>query len=108
MHHYAVLRVFESKLAGVLVASLTLLFIVALPYVHEDLSAYALKDSYKPSVVVLFLSFALLRILGVLRPNYWLAALAKLCVCVYLLFLLWPVIARLMRVLALILVTWCC
>lgn len=70
MHYYSVLRVFESKLAGVFVTSLTLLFIVVLPYTHEDLPSDALKDLYKPSVVVLFLSFALLGILGALRLNY--------------------------------------
>ncbi|AUG33944.1 Cytochrome b [Candidatus Hodgkinia cicadicola] len=108
MHYYSVLRIFESKLAGVFVTSLTLLLIVVLPYIHEDLFSDALKDLYKPSVVVLFLSFALLGILGALRLNYWLAVLAKLCVCVCLSFFLWPVIARLTRVLAVALVTWCC
>ncbi|AHL30940.1 MAG: putative cytochrome b [Candidatus Hodgkinia cicadicola] len=108
MHYYSVLRVFESKLAGVFVTSLTLLFVVALPYIHEDLSSDTLKDLYKPGVVVLFLSFALLGILGAMRPSYWLAALARACVCVYLSFFLWPVIARLTRVIALSLVTWRC
>ncbi|AUG91450.1 Cytochrome b [Candidatus Hodgkinia cicadicola] len=108
MHHYSVLRVFESKLAGVFVTGLTLLFVVVLPYTHEDLSSDVLKDLYKPGVVVLFLSFALLGTLGAMRLSYWLTVLARACVCVYLSFFLWPVIARLMRVIALNLVTWCC
>lgn len=70
MHYYSVLRVFESKLAGVFVTGLTLLFVAALPYTHEDLSSDVLKVLYKPSVVVLFLSFALLGILGALRLSY--------------------------------------
>ncbi len=108
MPHYSVLRVFESKLAGVFVTSLTLLFIAALPYAHDTLSSDALGGLYKPSVVVLFLSFGLLGILGALRLSYWLVVLAKLCVCVYLLFFVWPVIAKLVRVVAAALVTWCC
>ncbi|AIC63902.1 Cytochrome b [Candidatus Hodgkinia cicadicola] len=108
MHYYSVLRVFESKLAGVFVTGLTLLFVAALPYTHEDLSSDVLKVLYKPSVVVLFLSFALLGILGALRLSYWLTVLARVCVCVYFLFFLWPVFARSMRLVALNLVTWCC
>lgn len=70
MPYYSVLRTFESKLAGVFVTSLTLLFVVVLPCVHEDLSSDTLKDLYKLGVVVLFLSFAALGILGALSLSY--------------------------------------
>lgn len=108
MHYHSVLRALEPKLAGVFVTGLTLVFVPVLPFAHERLPSDTPKALYKPGVVVLFLSFALLGILGLLRPSYWFTVLARVCVCVNLSFFLWPVIARLMRVMALKLATWCC
>ncbi len=58
---------FEPKLAAAFVTSLTLSFIAVPPYAHKDLFSDVLRGLYKPSVVVL--SFALLGMLGALRPN---------------------------------------
>ncbi len=86
MQYYSVLRVFESKLVGALVIALTLLFIMALPYLHEDLSSDVFEAWYRLSVVTLFLSFALLGALGAVRLSYCVTVLARLCVFSYLLF----------------------
>ncbi|XXN19775.1 MAG: cytochrome b N-terminal domain-containing protein [Candidatus Hodgkinia cicadicola] len=106
MHYYSVLRIFESKLVGMLVAILSLVFTVLLPYTHSDLSSKLFVKFYRPCVIVLFLSFLALGVLGTLRLTYWLNVLARLCTFVCALFFFFPIVARLSRVLGLSLLKW--
>ncbi|XXM93389.1 MAG: cytochrome b N-terminal domain-containing protein [Candidatus Hodgkinia cicadicola] len=106
MQYYSVLRVFESKLAGVFAIWLTLMLIMLLPYTHKELPLSSLRALYRAHVILLFLSFIVLGALGALHLNRWLIALAKLCIISYFSFFLWPALVRIMRLLALSLIKW--
>ncbi|XXM93677.1 cytochrome b N-terminal domain-containing protein [Candidatus Hodgkinia cicadicola] len=95
--YYSVLRGFESKLFGVFAVMSALVFMVLLPYTHENLSSSVFESFYKLSATVLFLSFFCLGIVGAFEFGFYSDLVLKLCTTWCLVFFLCPFASRCWR-----------
>ncbi len=94
---FAVLKAFESKLAGFVVALALNASLFVLPYAHADLRGVASVRVYRRAAVTFAASFGALAVLGGRQPSSLSSFMSKVCVAWYVGFVAWPLMTRCVR-----------